>query len=42
MTWFKNQMNVKWIDVTNIFKVEDIVCIIEDEWREIGPTKIKL
>ena len=42
MTWFKNQMNVRWINVTNIFKVEDIVCKIEEEWKEIGPTKIKL
>ena len=40
LTWFKNQMNVRWVDISNLSKTEDIVNAVEIEWQNIGPTKI--
>ena len=42
LTWFKNQMNVRWVDISNLSKTEDIVNAVEMEWQKIGPTKITL
>lgn len=42
LTWFKHQMNVKWIDTDETADLAGIARSVIDMWREHGPTPIRL
>ena len=42
MTWFKNKMNVNWIDISDYKNTSDIVNTIYEIWINENPTKICL
>jgi tRNA dimethylallyltransferase len=39
-TWFRHQLNVKWIDVTAAMEVSEIAERTLEHWRKYGPTEI--
>ncbi|MBU0679049.1 MAG: tRNA (adenosine(37)-N6)-dimethylallyltransferase MiaA [Verrucomicrobia bacterium] len=41
MTWFRNQANVEWIDVTADMTAEDIAVRVEKVWEEHGPSRVQ-
>ena len=40
MTWFRNQLNVKWIDTADYSSREKLADAVVDAWEKIGPTPI--
>ena len=42
MTWFKNKMNIKWVDIDQFKNKIDIVNVIYNEWMKNGPTNINI
>ncbi len=42
MTWFRNQLNVEWIDVAEFDSLEKLAAAVSAAWRRIGPAPIIL
>ncbi|MEI6892657.1 MAG: tRNA (adenosine(37)-N6)-dimethylallyltransferase MiaA [Pontiella sp.] len=42
MTWFRNQLNVEWIDTAEFSTVEKLAEAVSKAWKKIGPTPIIL
>lgn len=42
MTWFRNQLNVRWVDVVEGQSVSDIAGAVAEVWDEIGPVAVKI
>jgi tRNA dimethylallyltransferase len=40
MTWFRNQLNVEWIDTANYPSLEKLAEAVSAVWRHTGPTPI--
>jgi len=39
-TWFRHQLNVKWIEITVNMETDAIASMVEEHWRKYGPTEI--
>lgn len=42
MTWFRNQLNVEWIDVADYADIEKLAEAVSSAWKKHGPTPICL
>lgn len=40
MTWFRNQLNVEWIDTADYTEIENLAKAVSDAWQKHGPTQI--
>ncbi|MDF7825079.1 tRNA (adenosine(37)-N6)-dimethylallyltransferase MiaA [Pontiellaceae bacterium B12227] len=40
MTWFRNQLNVEWIDTAKFQTLENLAEAVSNAWKTIGPTPI--
>ncbi len=40
MTWFRNQLNVEWINVADYPTSEKLAEAVSDAWKRIGPTPV--
>ena len=40
MTWFRNQLNVEWIDTAEFQTLEKLAAAVSKAWKQIGPTPI--
>ncbi len=41
MTWFRNQLNVEWIDVAEFPSVEKLAAAVSSAWKKSGPTLVQ-
>jgi tRNA dimethylallyltransferase len=42
MTWFRNQLQVDWIDTAQFSSLEKLAEAVSSAWKRIGPTKIEI
>lgn len=42
MTWFRNQLNVEWIDTADYPEIEKLSEAVSNAWEKLGPTPIQL
>ncbi len=42
MTWFRNQLNVEWIDTAQYQTIEKLAEAVSSAWKRIGSTKIQI
>ena len=42
MTWFRNQLNVEWIDTAEFQSVEKLAIAVSEAWKKVGATPILL
>ena len=42
MTWFRNQLNVHWIDTAEYPSLEKLAEAVSNAWKRIGPTNIEV
>jgi len=40
MTWFRNQLNVEWIDTSTYDSLERLASAVSDGWKRVGPTPV--
>jgi tRNA dimethylallyltransferase len=40
MTWFRNQLNVEWIDVAAFADIEALAAAVSSAWKKTGPTPV--
>jgi tRNA dimethylallyltransferase len=40
MTWFRNQLNVAWIDVADYPEIDKLAEAVSDEWKKQGKTPV--
>lgn len=40
MTWFRHQLNVRWIDIEDGTALEEVSGMVMEHWRNYGPTDI--
>ncbi|MDF7800954.1 tRNA (adenosine(37)-N6)-dimethylallyltransferase MiaA [Pontiellaceae bacterium B1224] len=42
MTWFRNQLNIEWINTADFQTLENIATAVSNAWKKTGPTPIML
>ncbi|WP_372845261.1 tRNA (adenosine(37)-N6)-dimethylallyltransferase MiaA [Pontiella sp.] len=42
MTWFRNQLNVEWIDTADYPTLEQLAGAVSQAWKKTGPTPVRL
>jgi tRNA dimethylallyltransferase len=42
MTWFRNQLNIEWINTADFQTLENLAEAVSNAWKKNGPTPIKL
>lgn len=42
MTWFRNQLNVEWVDVAEASDIVEIAAAVQKKWKETGLTTIQI
>jgi tRNA dimethylallyltransferase len=42
MTWFRNQLNIEWINTADFQTLEKLAEAVSNAWKKTGPTPIKL
>ena len=40
MTWFRNQLNVEWIDTAEYPNIESLVAAVSSAWKKLGATSV--
>ena len=40
MTWFRNQLNVEWIDVSEEDPIDKIAAAVSAAWQQHGPSQV--
>ena len=41
MTWFRNQLNVEWVDTAAFPSVEALATAVSNTWKRTGPTPVR-
>jgi tRNA dimethylallyltransferase len=42
MTWFRNQLNIEWIDVAGFSGIEELAAAVSNAWKKVGATPVQL
>jgi tRNA dimethylallyltransferase len=42
MTWFRNQLNVEWIDTSGFTTTEQLADAVSEAWEKTGPTSVQI
>ncbi len=42
MTWFRNQLNIEWIDTAQFNTIEKLADAVQSKWKQTGPTKVQI
>jgi tRNA dimethylallyltransferase len=42
MTWFRNQLNVEWIDTSGYATLEDLAAAVSEAWIRMGSTPVQI
>lgn len=42
MTWFRNQLNVEWVDTANCSSKEELAAAVKAVWKRTGPTPVRI
>ena len=42
MTWFRNQLNVEWIDTAGFETLEKLAEAVSNAWEKHGPTPVQI
>jgi tRNA dimethylallyltransferase len=42
MTWFRNQLNIEWINTADFQTLENLAEAVSNAWKKTGPTPVKI